>query len=278
MRVLSWRVSASHTFPERCRSSSSRCCCSSSATSSSFRSRKRRCSANSAISIRIICAACDGGYSVRWPVSRVLFPTFAEAMVGRWPFLWDVRCRTPHATYPDGSAETRKIPSLFGLAPGGACRAAFVAEDAVRSYRTISTLPGLAAVGGLISVALSLESPPPDVIRHRVPVEPGLSSSPSCEGPAAIRPSDTIDICHPGQGCQRDEQSARVDVRQQRGENGFAFLVGDAVDAAGAPMALERCNHGLRRHIHIGAQAVAEGAQAIFEWHAQPLLARLRPQ
>jgi len=31
-------------------------------------------------------------------------------------------------------------------------------------------------VGGLLSVALSLGSPPPDVIRHRVLVEPGLSS------------------------------------------------------------------------------------------------------
>jgi len=82
----------------------------------------------------------------------------------------------PHATYPDGSAETREMPSLFGLAPGGACRAGFVAETAVRSYRTISTLPDLAALGGLISVALSLESPPPDIIRHRVSVEPGLSS------------------------------------------------------------------------------------------------------
>ena len=30
--------------------------------------------------------------------------------------------------------------------------------------------------GGLLSVALSLESPPPDVIRRRVSVEPGLSS------------------------------------------------------------------------------------------------------
>ena len=32
-------------------------------------------------------------------------------------------------------------------------------------------------IGGVISVALSLESPPPDVIRHRVSVEPGLSSA-----------------------------------------------------------------------------------------------------
>jgi len=31
--------------------------------------------------------------------------------------------------------------------------------------------------GGLLSVALSLGSPPPDVIRRRVSVEPGLSSA-----------------------------------------------------------------------------------------------------
>ncbi len=33
-----------------------------------------------------------------------------------------------------------------------------------------------AKAGGLLSVALSLGSPPPDVIRHRISVEPGLSS------------------------------------------------------------------------------------------------------
>jgi hypothetical protein len=35
----------------------------------------------------------------------------------------------------------------------------------------------LLPVGGVLSVALSLGSPPPDVIRHRVSMEPGLSSS-----------------------------------------------------------------------------------------------------
>jgi len=38
-------------------------------------------------------------------------------------------------------------------------------------------LPFGACAGGLFSVALSLGSPPPDVIRHRIPVEPGLSST-----------------------------------------------------------------------------------------------------
>jgi len=53
---------------------------------------------------------------------------------------------------------------------------------AVRSYRTVSPLPE----GGLFSVALSLGSPPPDAIRHHVPVEPGLSSAPIA---AAIQPA-----------------------------------------------------------------------------------------
>ena len=41
--------------------------------------------------------------------------------------------------------------------------------------------------GGLFSVALSLGSPPPAVSRHRIPVEPGLSSK--AEASAAVRPS-----------------------------------------------------------------------------------------
>ncbi len=53
---------------------------------------------------------------------------------------------------------------------------------AVRSYRTVSPLP----FGGFFSVALSLGLPPPEVIRHRVSVEPGLSSAVKA---AAIRPA-----------------------------------------------------------------------------------------
>ena len=78
---------------------------------------------------------------------------------------------------PGRQPGNRPVPSLFGLAPGGACPAASVAVRAVRSCRTVSPLPRPKPVGGLFSVALSLGSPPPDVIRHRVSVEPGLSSS-----------------------------------------------------------------------------------------------------
>jgi hypothetical protein len=67
------------------------------------------------------------------------------------------------------------MPFLFGLAPGGVYRAVTVTSHAVRSYRTVSTLP-IQRSGGLFSVALSLGSPPPDVIRHRSSLEPGLSS------------------------------------------------------------------------------------------------------
>ena len=128
-------------------------------------------------------------------------PGSVPAHGGRWLFLCDVRRRTPRATHPDGGRK-QPLPSLFGLAPGGACRAIFVAEDAVRSYRTISTLPGhRCTVGGLLSVALSLESPPPDVIRHHVSAEPGLSSR-AASRRAAIRPSDMRDNWITEQECQ----------------------------------------------------------------------------
>src|SRR5882724_4807359 len=45
----------------------------------------------------------------------------------------------------------KPLASLFGLAPGGVCRAAGVATRAVRSYRTISPLPAPLArhLGGI---------------------------------------------------------------------------------------------------------------------------------
>ena len=90
---------------------------------------------------------------------------------------------------PRGSASP-----LFGLAPGGVCRAVPVAGSAVGSYPTFSPLlrwnrPKVVSVSrpdigcfrcphrsGSFSVALSLRSPSPVVDRHRLSVEPGLSS------------------------------------------------------------------------------------------------------
>src|ERR1700675_5160967 len=98
--------------------------------------------------------------------------------------------RTASLTSPCGviaCANIPALPSLFGFAPGVVCHAVSVAGPAGCSYRTFSPLlpPPLflprkrGRVGwgsGSFSVALSLGSPPPDVIRHRMSMEPGLSS------------------------------------------------------------------------------------------------------
>ena len=86
-------------------------------------------------------------------------------------------CQDTQATDPDSSAEIRlllKATIPIGLAPGGVYPAIPVTRDAVRSYRTLSSLPVL--TGGLLSVALSLRSPSLAVNQHRISVEPGLSS------------------------------------------------------------------------------------------------------
>ena len=60
------------------------------------------------------------------------------------------------------------------------CRPCHQARGALLPPRFTLTLPPMfshARSGGLFSVALSLGSPPPAVSRHRIPVEPGLSSA-----------------------------------------------------------------------------------------------------
>jgi hypothetical protein len=52
--------------------------------------------------------------------------------------------------------------------------------------------PYLGTRGGLLSVALSLGSPPPEVIRHRASKEPGLSSLPADTLELAERPSGLL--------------------------------------------------------------------------------------
>src|SRR5690242_21803530 len=91
------------------------------------------------------------------------------------------------------------VPFLFGLAPGGVCRAAAVAGSAVRSYRTVSPLPRLihdaprrSDFCGTVPGQTSGEAVPPDVIRHRWSMEPGLSSPAAFRHwrGAAVRPTD----------------------------------------------------------------------------------------
>ena len=58
--------------------------------------------------------------------------------------------------------------TLPPLSPGARCALAAPFHPCLR---------GRSRAGGLFSVALSLGSPPPAVSRHRIPVEPGLSST-----------------------------------------------------------------------------------------------------
>jgi len=127
------------------------------------------------------------------PISRVLFLLALIRL-----FIWTDRCRSVHATYHCDGAErpmpVAKRPAFhsFGLAPGGVYHARIIADPAVRSYRTLSPLPCLNKLrrGGLLSVALSLGSPPPGVTRHLCPVVPGLSSPPHCWVGATVRRTD----------------------------------------------------------------------------------------
>ena len=117
---------------------------------------------------------------IRRPVSRVLCRPLRDAAI----IPLDRPLRDGSRDLP-GSLSRRRpcllrdAGSLFGLAPGGACHAALVTKVPVRSYRTLSPLPcvALAKQGGLLSVALSLGSPPVGVTHRHVVVEPGLSST-----------------------------------------------------------------------------------------------------
>lgn len=86
-------------------------------------------------------------------------------------------CSMAQAANPDLSG--RNVPAsygarpLFGLAPGGVCHADPVTSAPVRSCRTLSPLPVLVsfrrrigAIGGLLSVALSVASPRLAVSEH----------------------------------------------------------------------------------------------------------------
>ena len=65
--------------------------------------------------------------------------------------------------------------------------------------------------GGLFSVALSLGSPPPAVSRHRISVEPGLSSSDDHgPPPAVVRPSGAAEMRPGPAGVNRSRPAAAL--------------------------------------------------------------------
>jgi len=175
------------------------------------------------------------------PVSRVLFPPSPRLRrVTTIPLdrtlLRGSRDQPEHNPRTDLSLARRVL--LFGLAPGGACRAAFLTVGAVGSYPTVSALPvsriESGTIGGLFSVALSLRSLSAGVTRRRIRVEPGLSSN-AC-APAAVRPTGVRYVAK--RRCLRqlmrygDEERARL-------------VVGCAGDVGGAEAALKGDERGL---------------------------------
>ena len=77
---------------------------------------------------------------------------------------------------PSGQRRAAAFYAHFGVAPDGVYTRNMLPYLPVSSYLTISTLPRHYPFRRNVSVALSLQLPAPDVIRHPRPVEPGLSS------------------------------------------------------------------------------------------------------
>jgi hypothetical protein len=179
------------------------------------------------------------GHSSRTPVTRRLQRptrtagrTHLEALNGihavpirscsRWGLPCRPRCRRRGAL----------LPHLFTLAAAYATRC-----------------------GGLFSVALSLGSRPPDVIRHRLSMEPGLSSPVIPLAKVPERPSDRLTRTK-GWGCclipsrGQPAEAARPRgfdphppaLREQILQGRACGFIGNAIDALRAKMAL-KCRH-----------------------------------
>ena len=115
------------------------------------------------------------------------------------------------------AAPARGAASLFGLAPGGVCRAAGVTTAAVRSYRTVSPLPATAResgdLGGLLSVALSVGSRPPGVTWHLIRRSPDFPPpSPACAGESSDCSADSRTHDSWPAGCPQWPQDGRSPV------------------------------------------------------------------
>jgi hypothetical protein len=111
-------------------------------------------------------------------------------------------------TGPDGPDACASTSFLFGLAPGGVCRAVSIAGNAVRSYRTVSPLPrpkryAAAAVSSLWHCPWGLTPagryPAPFVHGARTFLPGHLSALAG----AAVRPTDGIGMGIRGRNVKR---------------------------------------------------------------------------
>ena len=120
-----------------------------------------------------------------WPVSRVLCGGGCPPRDGHSS--WTPVARRLALPTRTAGPETglrfypRAAPIRYCSRWGLPCRTCCQIRGGLLPHPFTLTRPAHRRSGGLLSVALSLGSPPPDVIRHRVSMEPGLSS------PAAFR-------------------------------------------------------------------------------------------
>ncbi len=194
------------------------------------------------------------------------------------PFLWDAHRCAPHATNPDDGAGMplrlrcfRKgsfgrpysvlLPVGFTLPlPLPVARCALAAP--FHPCRQDVGLP-LCRSGGLFSVALSLGSPPPAVSRHRIPVEPGLSSARELFDAAAVQPSGA-----PVSRAQRPASSG-VDDDAERGDPCSRAGIGHAANRFLTPMPLKGAQHAGERRVGLAVRRhrVADGDQSLPDPH-----------
>ncbi len=216
-------------------------------------------------------ATIPDGRKSRRSVSRVLStpPSLKRAGAGR-PFLWDGCYHPPQATNPGGEPENLRVRILGRLIHALHCRASGAKCRTIRLQHTTPAAPirscsrwglpcplcyqrggallphrftlTLADQGGLFSVALSLGSPPPDVIRHRFSVEPGLSSSRILHLPAAVQPSG---------GCLLPARPRRVNQGPYRRRAPHCRPIFLTAQMLGQKMPLKRADDIRRRQAHI---------------------------
>ena len=114
--------------------------------------------------------------------------------------------------------------ALPPLLPGARCALAAPFRPCPRAALAAT------CTGGLFSVALSLGSPPPAVSRHRIPVEPGLSSARS-----------------PGEPGDKQQPSGRLAINQLRViAEPVKRRVARSLRAAAPPTAVRACRRLLR--------------------------------
>ena len=101
---------------------------------------------------------------------------------------------------------------LFGFAPGGACLAADVAADAVRSCRTLSPLPAIgrrfAFCGAVPEIALAGRYPAPCPHGARTFLRPKAT---------AVRPTDGRQYAAAGRRVKRCDALTRIEAHQNGG-------------------------------------------------------------